>query len=258
MRYFALLYTPMESRELLTALFVVDAEIRASAIQASHDVAHTRLQWWRAEIDRLINRNAQHPATQVLQAATLLPFDKLHELMVAADMDLSLMTYNTVRELHVYLDRSGGVLGELAAQCLLSAELDAATQESARSLFVAIRRIETLRDLNMAARTGRIYWPLEELERAQLSVDALRAQTMPDELRKLIRSECDKLLSTIPQALKPLPMQIRAALRPLAVLGELHAQLIHVMARANHDITKRHEIGAFRKIWTAWRAARSA
>ena len=69
MRYFALLYAPVEQRELLTALFVIDAEIRASATQVAHEVAHTRLQWWRAEVDRLINRNAQHPATQVVQAA---------------------------------------------------------------------------------------------------------------------------------------------------------------------------------------------
>jgi phytoene synthase len=69
MRYFALLYAQPKQRDLLTALFVVDAEIRASAVQVAHEVAHARLQWWRAEIDRLVNRNAQHPATQLLQTA---------------------------------------------------------------------------------------------------------------------------------------------------------------------------------------------
>ena len=54
MRYFALLYTPAEHRDALSALFVIDTELRDSAASASHDVAHTRLQWWRAEIDRLV------------------------------------------------------------------------------------------------------------------------------------------------------------------------------------------------------------
>ena len=152
MRYFALLYTPAGQRELLTALFVIDAEIRASATQVAHEVAHTRLQWWRAEIDRLINRNTQHPATQVVQAA--LPtadFSILHELLVAADMDVARMTYNNSSELNGYLERSGGVILEFAAQGLRNA-----SRQYARKLGGLIRRVETLRDLVMEARAGRV------------------------------------------------------------------------------------------------------
>ena len=107
MRYFALLYTPVEKRDVATALFVIDAEIRESAQSANHDVAHTRLQWWRQEIDRLVNSNAQHPATRVLSAATpnRRAFSKLHELVVAADMDLARMTYANDQELHAYCAR---------------------------------------------------------------------------------------------------------------------------------------------------------
>src|SRR3954467_5383951 len=96
MRYFALLYTPPELREAVTALFVIDAEIRESAQSPNHDVAHTRLQWWRQEIDRLTNNNSQHPAARILQAQAQFDrkrFAKLHELIVAADMDLARMTY---------------------------------------------------------------------------------------------------------------------------------------------------------------------
>ena len=55
LRYFALLYVPADRREMLAALYVIDKEIRDSANNPSHDVAHTRLQWWRGEIDRLVN-----------------------------------------------------------------------------------------------------------------------------------------------------------------------------------------------------------
>src|SRR5690349_12842343 len=82
MRYFALLYAAPEHRDAFTALMVIDSEIRAS-INAAHEVAHTRMQWWRAEVDRLVNRNPQHPATQLLQNA--LPnaeYSRLHELLV--------------------------------------------------------------------------------------------------------------------------------------------------------------------------------
>ena len=51
MRYFSLLYAPDDRRDQVLALYVIDAEIRESAQSVNHDVAHTRLQWWRAEIE---------------------------------------------------------------------------------------------------------------------------------------------------------------------------------------------------------------
>ena len=63
MRYFAWLYTPAAHREVIAALFVIEAELHDSA-RAAHEVAHHRLQWWRDEIDQLIAGKARHPATQ--------------------------------------------------------------------------------------------------------------------------------------------------------------------------------------------------
>lgn len=239
MRYFALLYAPPEQRELLSALFVVDAEIRASAA-AAHEVAHTRLQWWRAEVDRLVNRNAQHPATKALQDVNPnADFTVLHDALTAADMDLVRMTYNTTDELNAYLRRSGGSLFQLIGDSRDSAAIGA-----------WIRRVETLRDLAADARAGRIYWPLDELESNRVSVDEFRAGKKTDALRAMIASECKRLLAELPTL---------AGSRPIKVLAHLHAKLIHRIERANHDVfSQRHELGPIEKVWTAWRAARRA
>jgi phytoene synthase len=237
MRYFALLYASPEQRALLTAIFVVEAEIRASA-SAAHEVAHTRLQWWRAEIDRLINRNAQHPATKALQE--LLPaadFSIVHEALTAADMDLARMTYNTAAELTAYLRRSGGAILQLLGDAQNSAHVGA-----------WIRRVETLRDLAADARAGRVYWALEELESHRVSLDDLRTGKSIDSLRLLIAQECERLRVELPKL---------SASRPLMVLAHLHTKLIDRIERANHDIFgRRHELGSLEKVWTAWRAAR--
>lgn len=237
MRYFSLLYTPPEQRESLTALFVVDSEIRATT-HVAHEVAHTRLQWWRAEVDRLVNRNAQHPATQVLQAA--LPdadFSKLHELLVAADMDVARMTYSSTNELDAYLQRSGGIL-----------EFATPKSDSTR-LGALIRRVETIRDLSFDARAGRVYWPLDELDAKQVSVEQLRSNQPLYSIRALIATEVARLRSEFDA--------LQCASRPLAVLAHLHARLLRRIANANHDVfTQRHQLGSIEKVWTAWRAAR--
>ena len=240
MRYFALLYTPTERRGLMTALFVIDAEIRAS-VNTAHEVAHTRLQWWRGEIDRLINRNAQHPATRVVQTA--LPdgdFAILHELLVAADMDLARMTYNNDNELAAYLERSGGAIFELANE---------RPRQSTRRAGAFVRRVETLRDLTMDVRAGRIYWPLEKLESHNLAVEQLHDTRPSAASRALVAAEISRLRTEL--------AALRTSLRPLAVLIQLHAKLLDRIERAHYDVfSQRHELSPLEKVFTAWRAAR--
>jgi phytoene synthase len=240
MRYFALLYTPPEQRELLTALFVIESEVRSSATQVAHEVAHTRLQWWRAEIDRLINRSAQHPATQVVQAA--LPkadFSILHELLVSADMDVARMTYDNAKELSAYLERSGGTILEALT----------GNREYAGRAGTFIRRVETLRDLAVDSRAGRVYWALDDLERHQVSVESLSTGTPPPSFNELIAAEIANLRTQF--------AGLHPTSRPIHVLSALHYKLLNTMERAKYDVfAQRHELGPFEKSWTAWRAAR--
>ncbi len=240
MRYFALLYASAKQRESLTALFVIDAEIRASTL-AAHEVAHTRLQWWRAEIDRLVNRNAQHPATQTLQAAMpAAEFSILHELLMAADMDMAHMTYNTGPELNAYLHRSGGAIFELASR---------STDGNARRAGALIRRVETLRDLTIDSRNGRVYWPLDELENRKISIEQLARGQSTDAIRRLLATEIARLRAEFDV--------LQILYRPLIVLAKLHVQLLNRIERANCDVfSQRHELGPWKKSWTAWRAAR--
>jgi len=245
MRYFALLYAAPEQRDALQALFVIDNEIGAS-VTSAHEVAHTRMQWWRGEIDRLVNRNAQHPATKSLQS--VLPdadFSQLHELLAAADMDLAHMTYNTAAELDAYLARSSTAL-----------HFAAYNTAHARELASWIRRVETLRDLAADVRDGRLYWPLDELDAAGVTLDALRTNKMTDTIRGVLAAETQRLDARY-QVLQK--QSDGTTLRPIAVLAELHRNLLGRIASNGYDVlSQRHELGPFKKVWTAWRAARRA
>lgn len=259
MRYFALLYTPEARRDAVTALYVIDAEIRESAQSANHDVAHTRLRWWRAEVDRLVNASPQHPATRVLHEhhrGEQSSLSTLHELLVAADMDLARMTYLNASELRAYCARSGGTIQELiAAQLSPDGSLDETLRTAANAIGVAIRQAEIVRDLRQDTHDGRIYLPLdlleqhatgpEELSQAELGADAKRAvsvfkEATQDELRK-----------------RPANAQDRATLRPLWVLAALHHRLLDRIAARNYDVgSERIDLGPIEKPWVAWRTAR--
>ncbi len=257
MRYFSLLYAPENRREQLLALYVIDAEIRESAQSANHDVAHTRLQWWRAEIDRLVNGSPQHPATRLLNDSLRerTAFAKLHETIVAADMDLARMTYSNMGELRAYSSRSGGAIQELMAAVLVAPlPLDEAVRATANRLGIGVRQSEMLRDLRQDAYAGRVYLPQERLTRHNVSLEDMRGREIPAHLKAALREFKDAVHQELRSALASAP----AALRPLAVLAALHRRLLDRIAAQDFDVAKsRIDLGPIEKPWVAWRTARN-
>ena len=259
MRYFSLLYTPEDRRDAVLALYVVDCEIRESSRSASHDVAHTRLTWWRAETDRLVNGNPQHPATRLLcdrWRGERSVFSKLHEMLAAADMDLARMTFNNQQELRAYCARSGGALQELvASQLAAPGALEEAARVTANKLGVGIRLAETLRDLRQDAYDGNIYLPLDVLDQHDLKPEHLRARELEPKLKVALKNLREF-------ALDELDLPSRGGfehLRPVLVLAALHRKLLDRIAARNYDVaSERIELGPLQKPWTAWRAARRA
>lgn len=258
MRYFSLLYAPDHRREQVCALYVIDAEIRESAQSVNHDVAHTRLQWWRGEIDRLINGNPQHPATRLLHEAHAVEsasYSKLHELLAAADMDLARMTYSNLRELRAYSSRSGGAIQELmAAQLLAPSPLDEANRSTANRIGIGVRHSEILRDVRQDARDGRIYLPQDQLTAHNVTLEDLRGR----EVAPRLKAALGEFRNAVQEDLQSALAAVSAPLRPLAVLGALHRRLLKRIAARDFAVaTSRIELGPIEKPWIAWRTARS-
>lgn len=260
LRYFSLLYSPEERRESVLALYAIDTEIRESAKSASHDVAHTRLTWWRAETDRLVNGNPQHPATRLLHernSGDRSVFSKLHEVLAAADMDLARMTFSSQQELRAYCSRSGGAIQELVASHLAAPNaLDESARAAANKLGVGIRMAEIVRDLRQDAHDGNVYLPLDLLDQHELKNDHLRAREVDPKLK-------DALRKVRTNAIAELELPARGPqtehLRPIYVLAALSRKLLDRIAARNYDVaTERIDLGPLQKPWTAWRAARKA
>lgn len=262
MRYFSLLYTPAPLLDAVTALYVIDAEIHESAQSANHDVAHTRLQWWRQEIDRLVNANPQHPATRTLNA---LPgfdrknFSRLHELIAAADMDLARMTYLNLSELRAYCSRSGGTVQEMIAMLLLPMKMEEPVRAAANRVGIGARQAEILRDVRQDAYDGRLYLPLDELEKDAVGIEQLRSKDFGTQIRTALARFRTAIAPDLDTEIAAFGRDVRAYLRPLLVTAALHRRLVDRIARSNYDVaTQRMELGPVEKPWIAWRAARSA
>jgi len=260
LREFAVTYAPPHARPILDALYAFEAEIGDTVRTSSHEVAHTRMQWWRAEIDRLLAGHAEHPVTRALEPLRDVAGNDvslLHEVLVAADIELARLTFGSPRELEAYCFRAAGSLQTLAAVASAAPrEISDPEREFARRLGSAIKRTELLRDLRHHATGGRLPVALDDLDAAGVDPRDLLAGQLSPALAQLLEAKrlaLHKELHELPALLTS--AEHRAAQRQGLVLAALHAKLAGRIDHRKELARTGAELAPLSKLWTAWRTA---
>ena len=258
LRYFAVLYAPPAARPLLHALYAFEAEVRDTVRASRHDIAHTRLQYWRAEVDRVLGGRPGHPVTQALlplQAAGA-DLSLLHEALVAADADLAHLTLDTPAAVDALAYRAAGTIQALAtvAACLPRAP-SPAERDFARDLGIALARAEWLRDLRGDIAAGRLRLPLATLEDAGIDPGSLLRESLPAALPPILEAEKSALRALLAALPGRLSRAERATQRQGLVLAALHQRLLDQVDHARELARTRAELAPWPRLWTAWRTA---
>jgi phytoene synthase len=116
---------------------------------------------WEGELDRPL-----HPVSRAFaaaRAAYAVPADAARDLVEGVRMDLAPRRYETWDELRTYCYRVAGTVGLIAAP-IMGLDDDGALPH-AIDLGIAMQLTNILRDVGEDARMGRLYLPLDDLER---------------------------------------------------------------------------------------------
>lgn len=241
-----------------TALLALRAELQQILVQVNEPaIAAMKFEWWRNEISRGFQDEAQHPLARALgehlSAAGSAP-EYCIEIIDAAETESETAIAFSEQDFRLYLYRSGGVLGEQLA--MLSKTHD-------RNILDAARRLGELKrfsDLFLA--TGAMLhasvwlFPIEWLQ--GLDVQHLLDNDVEHDRAQLVeklRSELDKERIAARTAMKnaalppALALQWSLAQRDYAVgCQHPHSLFEPVPAKGNPVL----------RLWTAWRGARVA
>jgi squalene synthase HpnC len=202
--------------------------------EGDRDVA---LDWLTDELDRAFAGSASHPLLVELQgsiatcALTRAPFLRLIE---ANRVDQRVSRYATWEELRAYCALSADPVGELVLQVF-----GAATPERVAlsdSICTALQLAEHCQDVAEDLAAGRVYLPLEDLERFGCSVEDLHAAHAGAPLRAVIAFQVQRARSLL-AAGRPLLGELggRARLGVAAYLSGGRAAL-RAIERADMDV----------------------
>ena len=120
--FYAVLFAPRAKREGLRAVQVFGRELREIAEQPGEPaVARSKLEWWRAEIERAAASTPRHPAMRALAAplgAGNVAAADLQAVVNAAETALEPPVIHTLDDFATYSARTAGLLLGLAARLL--------------------------------------------------------------------------------------------------------------------------------------------
>ena len=261
-RFLAWLYSTPARQPLLAALCASEREVGASVRpEVDHQVAHTRLEWWREEFARCAAGHPAHPLTRELRARleALAPaarvdsaLAQLSGLTDAATWDLASATFERRMELTAYCRR-------WAAAMIAPLTVSPDGQEPLGIEFgAALRELELLGLLELDARAGRVRIPLDELGQAAVVPRALATPPWPQGLVDILEGRHHALRQALAAAVAGLAPAIQQRDRGLLVWAALAWQASQREERALPRARTASVAGAAAANWRAWRAARAA
>lgn len=254
--YYSFLFLPPERRRAIISLYAFCRELDDVVDECSDpELARTKLRWWRSQVDRIYSGIPEHPVAQALTTTTRayrLPQQLLEEFIQGMEMDLNQRRYANFPALKQYCFRAAGVVG------LMSAEIfgyeNPATLEYAEKLGLAFQLTNIIRDVGEDARRDRIYLPVDELARFNVSAgDILQCRESPG-FQQLMEYQIERAQGYYRDAFAALPPVDRKSQRAGLVMAAIYQALLNEIRRdSSRVLTQRISLTPLRKLWIAWK-----
>ena len=254
--YYAFLFLPAPRRAAITAFYAFCREVDdvVDEVQDPSVAAH-KLHWWQLEVARSFGGQAQHPVMQALMplaADYKITEAHLQQVIAGCQMDLNQTRYLDFAGLQTYCHLVAGIVGEVAAN--IFGQTDDATTAYAHTLGLAFQLTNIIRDVGEDALRGRIYLPIDELQRFDVKAQDLLQRRDSPAFQALMQFQAERAHGLYDQALALLPDADRRSQKPGLMMASIYRTLLREIEAARFPVlTQRVALTPARKLWLAWK-----
>jgi len=258
--YYAFRFLPPPRRAAITAFYAFCREVD-DVVDEMRDpgVAMNKLQWWRGEVAAAFKGQPTHPVMQALMpqaAAHDIRAEHLQAVIEGCEIDLRQNRFLDFTGLQHYCHLVAGVVGEVAAG--IFGRTQAQTVQYAHRLGLAMQLTNIIRDVGDDARRGRIYLPVDELQRFDVKAQEILSRQAPwgysERFTALMRFQAERAHRLYDEALALLPEADRRAQVPGLMMANIYRTLLReIEAQGFQVLHQRTSLTPLRKLWIATR-----
>lgn len=227
-------FLSVEKRNAITVLYAFCRELD-DVVDGCTDpnVAQITLNWWRSDLEKVFNNEMpEHPVHQALKAIRVsfdLPKNEFEALIDGMQMDLEQARYGSFDELKLYCHRVAGVVGCLIARILGFS--NPKTLEYADKMGLALQLTNIIRDVGEDARQGRIYLPIEEMQKFDVPANVIMQCKPTDNFAKLMQFQVDRARETYREAMLLLPAADKKSQKVGLIMAAIYYALLNEIDR---------------------------
>lgn len=247
----ALIVLPKEIRGDMTTFYAFCRIVDDIADEPSASVDERKAQldgWRRAVVEAFPGEPALAAEVRGVIAKYRIPVEYFHEIIAGVEMDFEPARYRDFAGLRLYCYRVASAVG------LVSIEIfgctDPASKDYAINLGLALQLTNIIRDVGEDwGKDGRVYLPLEDLERFGYTLEDLAARKHNAAFEKLMRFQAERARSYYALAEKGIPRRDTGKLVAAEIMRSVYKKLLVKIERDGfHVLERRHSLGKGRKI----------
>ncbi len=163
-----------------------------------------------------------------------LPKQPFLDLIDGMEMDLKWHSYQTFADLREYCYRAASAVGLICIE--IFGYESARTREYAVNLGLALQLTNILRDLKEDTARGRIYIPIEDLERVGYSERELRENLYNAPFIELMKFEHSRAKTYFAKAAGSLPEQDRASMFAAEIMSAIYKELLEQIPKVQFNV----------------------
>jgi phytoene synthase len=202
------------------------------------ETRRARLAEWRADV-RLAceNQSPRFPVNRELQPVIRqfnLRFELFDELIKGCEMDLDIQRYENFEQLEPYCHRVASVVGLLSIG--IFGYKNPACRDYAVHLGKALQLTNILRDVRTDAKRGRIYLPLSELKKFNVTEDEILKGQYSERFAQLAASVAGRARNFYRLAREILPAEDRRSMAAAELMGSVYWRLLLKLERQQFNV----------------------
>jgi len=243
---------PSEKRRAIRALYAFCRTSDDLVDQSGQDTARALAEW--VDLVHALEPPADNAVLLAWNdtiARYAVPRSLPDELLAGIAMDLTVSRYATFDDLWLYCYRVASVVGLISMHIVGYRE---GASPYAIRLGIALQLTNILRDVGDDARRGRIYLPLEDLERFGLCDDDILNGRRDDRFRALMRFEIERAHALYDEAWPGIALLNADGRLAIGAAAEIYRAILGKIAANDYEVfTRRAHVPLAQKLLVLWR-----